>query len=201
MAGLAASLKAQPGLDITVVQENSPAVSQYLDKFAPSIIVFDLVQLPPKFVLSLLRNRSDLLLIGIDPSSDKLLVLSGHTSRAVTSADLVSVIETWHGSISSRPSRISFERLFGFLGTPVASLRARPRGQKLALAFAATGICLTLVLALALINPTANASLSGTAVGGAGAEVGWAFDGGVLLGGLLVWLVVRYGPQVWRKTR
>jgi hypothetical protein len=55
-------------------------------------VLFDLAADQPGFVASLLYKHPGLLLIGIDPSSDHLLVLSCHVAVAPSMADLVELI-------------------------------------------------------------------------------------------------------------
>ena len=52
-------------------------------------MLFDLAAAPPDFSVSLLRERPGLLLVGLDPSSDHVLMLSCRRERAVTPADLL----------------------------------------------------------------------------------------------------------------
>ena len=42
--------------------------------------------------IALLRERPGLMLIGVDPDSDRLLLLSGHAEQVLSVADLVQVI-------------------------------------------------------------------------------------------------------------
>jgi hypothetical protein len=42
--------------------------------------------------VTILRDRPGLLLIGVDPSRDELLVLSSHPQQALSMSDLVEII-------------------------------------------------------------------------------------------------------------
>jgi hypothetical protein len=92
MAGLAASLQANPDVDVLRIPANTAALSQGLDKLAPAVVAFDLGELPGDLAISLLRDRPELILIGVDPSSDKMLVLSGRQEQPVSAAELLQAI-------------------------------------------------------------------------------------------------------------
>jgi len=92
MAGIAASLRANPALDVLCVDPSSPAIRQGLDECAPAAVAFDLAEALPDLIISLLRERPGPLLIGLDAASDEVLVLSGHQAPAVTATGLVQVI-------------------------------------------------------------------------------------------------------------
>jgi hypothetical protein len=91
MAALAASLQANPDVDILRVPAIA-AVSQCLDELALVAVAFDLGELPGDLAISLLRDRPELILIGVDPSSDRMLLLSGRQERPVSAAELLQAI-------------------------------------------------------------------------------------------------------------
>ena len=92
MAGIVASLKADTTLEVLCVNLDSPNSRQCLDENDLAAIVFDLSDPPLLLDVTLLRDRPGLLLIGVDPSRDEMLVLSSHPEQALSMADLVSVI-------------------------------------------------------------------------------------------------------------
>ena len=92
MAGIVASLKADITLEVLCVNLDSPNAQPSLDENDLAAIVFDLSDPPLRLDVTLLRDRPGLLLIGVDPSKDELLVLSSHPAQALCMADLVSVI-------------------------------------------------------------------------------------------------------------
>jgi hypothetical protein len=92
MAGLAASLQANPDLEVIRVRAAPSELSASLDTLAPAVVVIDLVETPGGLAVSLVRDRPGLLLIGIDPGSNEGLILSGHAAPAPSAADLVKVI-------------------------------------------------------------------------------------------------------------
>ncbi len=92
MAGLAAGLGANPGVAILRLPAVGPALAQALAHLSPSVIAFDLGEMPGDLAISLLRDRPDLILIGIDPSDDSTLVLSGREEQPLSAAELVRMI-------------------------------------------------------------------------------------------------------------
>ncbi len=92
MAGIVASLKADTTLEVLCLNLDSPDARQSLDENDLAAIVFDLSELPLHLDVTLLCDRPGLLLIGVNPSTDKMLVLSSHPAQAQSMADLVDVI-------------------------------------------------------------------------------------------------------------
>ncbi len=92
MAGLATSLKAAPLLQVVCRDPSSAVVRQALDELAPAAIAFDLVDLPAEVAFGLVRDRPGILLVGVDPARDDVLVLTGHHEQAMTTADLVELL-------------------------------------------------------------------------------------------------------------
>ncbi len=92
MAGIVASLKADSTLELVCASLDSPNARQTLDENDLAAIIFDLCDPPQLLDVTLLRDRPGLLLIGVDPSRDEMLVLSSQPAQALSMADLVSVI-------------------------------------------------------------------------------------------------------------
>ena len=92
MAGIVATLKADKTLEVLCVNLDASNDPQSLDENDLAAIVFDLSDPPLRLDVTLLRGRPSLLLIGLDLSSDEMLVLSSHPARALSMADLVGVI-------------------------------------------------------------------------------------------------------------
>ncbi len=88
-----ATLQQYPQLEI-IALASSRATIQELAALAPDAIIFDVAGAHPDAALSLLAARPWLALIGIDPSTDQMLLWSGQHSRALTMQDLVQVIDT-----------------------------------------------------------------------------------------------------------
>ena len=92
MAGIVASLKADTTLEVLYVNPDAPNARQSLDENDLAAIVIDLSDPPVRLDVTLLRGRPGLLMIGVDPSWDEMLVLSSHPAQALSMADLISVI-------------------------------------------------------------------------------------------------------------
>ena len=174
---------------LEIISLASPLAPQELDALAPDVIIFDVDGVRPEAALALLETRPWLSLIGIDPSTDQMLVWSGQHSRATTMQDLAQAIDALSRA-DHRPTR----RLpnLGWLRQFIAAQTAQrtpTRKQKLAFAFAMTGLSVILVLTLALINLNANPSLQGTAIAdGISFETVLTFIVGIALGGAVLWL-------------
>ncbi len=93
MAGIAASLKTDQDLDVVRVDPHSSAARQSLQELNPAAIAFDLSNPPAWLDVTLLRQKPGVLLIGVDPESDEILVLSGRPQQALSVSDLVHVIQ------------------------------------------------------------------------------------------------------------
>ncbi len=186
VAGLTASLKTNPTMQIVRIDPDSPAARQAIEKFVPDAVIFDLAESHSDLAISHLRERTDLLLLGVDPSSDVMLVLSGHAERALSVQDLARVI---HAPLDSKipPARVPDLSLLGQFASQFAWIPTRQR--KLAFAFAGTVVCAVVVLGLALASPTATAPLTGTALSSdLSSEIGLAFGIGIVLGGVMIGL-------------
>lgn len=92
MASLAAGLRANPGLHVTRIPAILPGIPDALREARAEVIAFDLAELPVDLPVTLLRKHPHLLLLGMDPTSQDLLVLSGHHAPVLSVADLVAII-------------------------------------------------------------------------------------------------------------
>jgi hypothetical protein len=93
LAGLTACLKLDKGMDVFTLNPNDSHARQSLEEFDPATIIFDLTDPSTDLDLALLRNRPHTQLIGVDPSSDDVHVLSNHPVQALSVADLLDVIK------------------------------------------------------------------------------------------------------------
>ncbi len=93
LAGIAASLKAEIGLEVVSVDARNPDSMQRLNQLRPAVIAFDLDDADTCLDIAILREQPGLLLIGVDASSNELLVLSSRPQQALSVADLVEVIQ------------------------------------------------------------------------------------------------------------
>ena len=97
LAGIKADLERKAheygaALQLVTVEAGSPNVTGLIRASNPRAVLFDLAAEEPGFAATLLREQPGLLLIGVDPSSDELLVLSVRRRRALSLTDLADVI-------------------------------------------------------------------------------------------------------------
>lgn len=92
LAGVAACLKLDESLDVHLVDPLEHSARELLETFIPETIIYDLTDPPTDLDLALLGDRPGTQLIGVDPSSDDVLVLTGKRSRAVTAGELAQLV-------------------------------------------------------------------------------------------------------------
>jgi hypothetical protein len=94
LAGIKAELERNrdQGLELLSVEAGCANVTHLLRERKPCAVLFDLGMDQPSFVIPMLREQPSLLLIGLDPSSDELLVLTSHPVQARALRDLVHLI-------------------------------------------------------------------------------------------------------------
>jgi len=107
LSGVGASLEANPGLRIVRVDEVDASAAA-LREPEPDVVVFDLATAQPD-VLALWRRHPQVLPIGVDLLTQQAVVFSRQSARALTTDDLLRVIETRisHGATPApaRPGR------------------------------------------------------------------------------------------------
>lgn len=92
LEGVRAELAGDPNLDVIMLDQPLQGPLEELRLLNPAVIIFDSSAIQSDFLLALLL-RPGLLLIGIDPETQHALVWSGRQVRAVTSADLIGIIQ------------------------------------------------------------------------------------------------------------
>ncbi len=92
LAGISVSLNADQSLEVVCIDPHSPTARQSLSELNPAAIAFDLSDPPASLDVALLCEQPGLLLIGVNPNSNELLVLSSQQERAVAVTDLLKVI-------------------------------------------------------------------------------------------------------------
>jgi hypothetical protein len=100
LSGVGASLEGHPGLDLVRV-EAGEAAAETLHEIRADVVVFDLATAKPD-VVQLWRRDRPVLPIGVDLLKHQVVVFSGKASRALTTDDLVRVIE---GGMGRKPRR------------------------------------------------------------------------------------------------
>jgi len=93
MSTIGTILHEKPEFHVQQVEELLPDIVDRLATPPPDVILFDLASVDPHFAIPLMRKVPTLMVIGVDLSGNKMLVLSGEQSRLVTADDLVRVIQ------------------------------------------------------------------------------------------------------------
>ncbi len=92
LAGVQASLSASPNLEIFTLNGSPADLAESLRKLHPSAVIFDMDNVQQGLPSAILQQPG-LLLIGVDPNSSQLLVLSSLQEGAMGAADLLGVIQ------------------------------------------------------------------------------------------------------------
>ncbi len=92
LAGIKTGLACDTALDLVAIEDGYPGVTDLIRACHPRAVLFDLAVGQPEFAVALLREEPSLLLIGVDPSSDEIFILSGRPEQALTLSDLLNVI-------------------------------------------------------------------------------------------------------------
>lgn len=100
MSSLGATCR-RAGFEVVTFDTNQADPADQLRHLSPDVILYDLAHPPADFVLKSLAQNPKRVLIGVDLDRDSMLVLSGLEERAVTTKDLLQVIENRHGSAAS----------------------------------------------------------------------------------------------------
>jgi hypothetical protein len=91
LSGVGASLEAHPGLRIVRVEEVDASAAA-LRELEPDVVVFDVATAQPD-VVALWRRHPRVLPIGVDLLKHQAVVFSRQSARALTTEDLLRVIE------------------------------------------------------------------------------------------------------------
>ena len=94
LAGIKAELELDPGIELIAVDTGSTDVMERIRDHKPGALLCDLAEGQPDFAVALLREQPSLLLIGVDPSSDELLVLLNQPAQALNLSDLIELTRT-----------------------------------------------------------------------------------------------------------
>jgi hypothetical protein len=103
VSSIGASLVNQPYLTLHQLDTSTSDLAQYMKSEHPDVLIFDLATDYPSSPITLLKEHPRLLLIGIDISNAKMLVLSSQQTRALTMDDLTRVIEAQVASEGTSP--------------------------------------------------------------------------------------------------
>ncbi len=92
LAGVKASLSVSPDLELIALEELPADWVAILHELQPSAVIFDLGNRRLDFPLAVLQ-QSNLLLIGVDPDRNQVLLWSGQHLCGLSGQDLLGVIQ------------------------------------------------------------------------------------------------------------
>ena len=92
LAGIGVCLRNLEGLEVLEIDPSDPDARQCLEALTSEVILFDLTDPPRDLDLAFLRNKPGLLLIGVDPSSDEVLILKDQFGREMSTDALNQLI-------------------------------------------------------------------------------------------------------------
>lgn len=94
LAGIRAELEGDPGpgLELVTVETNCVHAADLVREHKPCAVLVNLGMDQPSFVLPMLRKQHLALMIGVDPSSDELPVLTVHPVRALAVQDAIRLV-------------------------------------------------------------------------------------------------------------
>ncbi len=176
---IGANLQERADVEVVRVDSRTPDAADRLTALQPAAVFFDLRGARPEFAITLLNEHPQVVLIGVELESAKMLLLSGRRERALDLQDLSHVLGRIPGTFpASMPGR---EIARGW----IARIPARRRNR--ALALAGIAMCLVLALGLSLGSGSGTAPLVGAAVDRDLPVV--IFAAGMVLGGvsLVLW--------------
>jgi hypothetical protein len=92
LAGIKTQLERDRELELLTVEAGCLDVPHLLRERKPCAVLFDLGMHQPSFLIPMLRELPHLLMIGVDPSSDEMLVLTSRLVQALAARDLVHLV-------------------------------------------------------------------------------------------------------------
>ena len=93
MSTIGASLQQKPEFQVQEIKGLFSDIMDKLDAAPPDVILFDVASAQPDFAIPLLRKHPTILLIEVDLTNNKMLLLSSEQSRLMTTDDLAQVID------------------------------------------------------------------------------------------------------------
>ena len=120
VSSVGASLQGCAGLKVLRLDAALPDAAQQLSALQPDILIFDLAATRPNDAIGLWKARPALLLIGVDLAMGEARVLSGQPARALTTDDLLHVIESYADGLEQENPEV----------TAHVSLRPRRKGRR-----------------------------------------------------------------------
>jgi hypothetical protein len=111
--------------------QDIPPDPERLDPLSPDVLIFDLAATDPSFAIALLEKHPKMLLLGVDLKTGRMLVFSSQPSDALTTDELVNVIENYSAVLSRArvPKEVSLR------GKPTKNLAFNVEWKSLTLMF------------------------------------------------------------------
>ncbi len=195
LAGIALALEHHPNWSLVTLQVDDLNLAHQLAKLSPDIIIFDAALTDAQTILACSEERHNLLAIGVEENSNRMVLWSGRSARALTTRDLCQAIDTLP-ALSYRLSLSDQARQWITSWQSAWHGLRWTRRRKLEMSMVLIVLGLVIVLTQALDNPNEPVPLVGTAIGGViSVEVVIAFLVGILVGsavlGLGLWLSKR----------
>ena len=94
LASIGARIQRGTGLQPVTIDPALPAAIETLRALQPDVVLLDLGTAQPDPFMALWKARPDLLLIGVDLGTDRMLIFSGQPARALTAEDLIDALTT-----------------------------------------------------------------------------------------------------------
>ncbi len=94
LASIGARIARRTGLQPATIDAALPGALEKLSALEPDVVLLDLGTTHSDPVMALWKARPELLLIGVDLGTDRMLVLTGQPARALTAEDLIETLTT-----------------------------------------------------------------------------------------------------------
>ena len=94
LASIGARIERCTGLRLETIDAALPGAIEKLSALEPDVVILDLGTAKPDPFVALWKVRPDVLLIGVDLGTDRMLILSGQPARALTAEDLIETLAT-----------------------------------------------------------------------------------------------------------
>ncbi|MDT8305668.1 MAG: hypothetical protein RRC07_07005 [Anaerolineae bacterium] len=97
LAGIKAELERLSALELITVEPGAADATDLIRSWNPCALLFDLTAEQSDFAITLLRQNPELLMIGVDPGSTELLLVSSRSARALSVTELFEIINEERG--------------------------------------------------------------------------------------------------------
>ena len=82
----------QCGLELCTIEAGCPDAVQRIMALHPNVVLFDLCADHPDFTIPLLRERPSLVLAGVDPGNEQILLVTGQCTAVHTIGGLLELM-------------------------------------------------------------------------------------------------------------